>query len=549
MKIRKNLFTSFFMLAIVLSMFCFTGQVVKAATSYSFDKGTGVMTLSGTVNASEIKSFDQKSSVLSVVASNGTVMPVNCQALFQNYSKCTKIDLSKADFGKVTTMEFMFSGCSALVTLDLRGSGTSGASGSLYVFHNCIGAGNSPYVFHNHDGEKPPYVFYNSNGQKAASGNLTGVANVFSGCSALTSLTLGSWFTEVTESMGLPNGSYGWRRGEGSADRISGTKTYAVFSNSGTNVYYKILAPKVAKKSLTLYDTIAIEFKLEKAQIDGVYHDPYLTVTQNGKQSKISGYKVSDDGAYYVFSLRVPPHKMGDVATIVPHAINSKGTDVAGESVSYSVAEYCYNMLGKEAYQGTQYAKLRRLLVDILRYGDAAQLYANYKTNALVSAQLTSAQRAMGTDVNVPMVYNSVKDKEFATVSASDALASIERAALFLEAAVNIQFKFSAQSLSGLSVVITDDAKGANVLQRITPTADQIDENKLYYVNVDALNAGQMRKTIYATVMKGNKKVSNTYRYSIESYVQSMKGQGVPNLDGLLDAMMRYGDSAAAYAN
>ena len=45
MKIRKNLFTSFFTLVIVLSTFCFTGREVKTATRYSFDKGTGVMTL------------------------------------------------------------------------------------------------------------------------------------------------------------------------------------------------------------------------------------------------------------------------------------------------------------------------------------------------------------------------------------------------------------------------------------------------------------------------------------------------------------------------
>ncbi|MBR4731799.1 MAG: hypothetical protein IK081_03425 [Lachnospiraceae bacterium] len=550
MKIRKNLFTSFFVLAIVLSVFCLTGRVALAATSYSFDKSTGVMTLSGTVSASEIKSFDQKSSVLSIVASSGTVMPENCQALFQNYAKCTKIDLSKADFGKVTTMESMFSGCSALVTLDLRGSGTSGASDSLYVFHNCLGSDKSPYVFHNHDGANAPYVFYNSNGQKAASSNLTGVTNLFSGCSALTTLTLGSWFTEVTETMCLPNGTYGWRRGEGSADRISGTKTYAVFSNLGANVYHKIQAPKIAKKTLTLYETIAIDFKLEKAELDGIYSDPYLTVTQNGVSSKLTSHTVSSDGAYYVFSYRVAPQEIGDVVTVVPHAKNSKGTDVTGESMTYSVAEYCYNMLGKEAYQSSQYATFRRLLVDILLYGDAAQKYANYKTNTLAGAKLTSAQRAMGTDVTVAMVYNSVKEKDFATVSDANKLASIEKAALYLEAYVGILFKFSANNLTGLTVVITDDAKGNNVLGTYTPSATQIDENNLYYVNFDGLNASQMRKTVYATVMKGSKKVSNTYRYSIESYVQSMKEKGDnKNLNNLLDAMMRYGDSAAAYVN
>ena len=74
-----------------------------------------------------------------------------------------------------------------------------------------------------------------------------------------------------------------------------------------------------------------------------------------------------------------------------------------------------------------------------------------------------------------------------------------------------------------------------------------IDNKGRYYVTFDGLNAGQMRKTVYATVMKGNKKVSNTYRYSIESYVQSMRSENGTNLDKLLDAMMRYGDSAAAF--
>ena len=340
MKIKKKLLVSFFTLALALSVFCLMGRKAMAAASYSFDKSSGVMTLSGTVSASEIKSFDQKSSVLSIVASSGTVMPENCQALFQNYANCTKIDLSKADFGKVTTMESMFSGCSALETLDLRGAGTSAATSSLYVFHNCIGSDKSPYVFHNHDGANSPYVFYNSNGQKAGNGKLAGVTNLFSGCSALTTLTLGSWFTEVTESMCLPNGSYGWRKGEGSADGVSGNKTYAVFSNMGANVYHKILAPRIAKKSLALYDTTVIVFKLDKEEIDAVYHAPYLEVTQNGKKSKLQSSKVSSDGKYYLFTFRVAPQMIGDEVTAVPHAVNSKGSDVSGESMTYSVTEY-----------------------------------------------------------------------------------------------------------------------------------------------------------------------------------------------------------------
>ncbi|MCR5460294.1 MAG: hypothetical protein K6F51_10385 [Acetatifactor sp.] len=300
----------------------------------------------------------------------------------------------------------------------------------------------------------------------------------------------------------------------------------------------------IDQKSLTLYDTISIEFKIKEAVIDGKYHDPYLLVTQNGVTERVSKYRT--ENGHLIFTYRVAPQTMGDVVTAVPHALNANGEDVTGVPMEYSVTEYCYNMLGKEAYQTAEWATFRRLLVDILRYGDAAQIYANYKTDNLASANLTAAQRAMGTDVSTAMTYGNVKEKNYLTVDAANALASIEKAALYLEAAVNVQFKFSTNDLSGLRVVITDDEACTNVIREHAVSAEKIDNNGLYYVNVDALNAGQMRKTIYATVMKGNAKVSNTYRYSIESYVQSMKGKGVPNLDELLDAMMRYGDSAAA---
>ena len=300
----------------------------------------------------------------------------------------------------------------------------------------------------------------------------------------------------------------------------------------------------IAKRSLRLQDTIAIDFKISKDDIAGKYHDPYLLVTQNGKTSKLTNY--SEDGGLLIFTYRVAPQMMGDEVTAVPHAINAGGEDVRGAEMTYSVKEYCYNMLGKDEWQSAYYAPFRRLLVDILRYGDAAQTYAGYKTKVLVGKDLTESQLAMGTPVNAAMTYNSVKKNDYATVD--DALATIEKATLYLEAAVNVQFKFSADDLTNLRIVITDDEDCSHVIAEYPAKATQIDKNGLYFVNVSKLNAGEMRKTIYATVMEGNKKVSNTYRYSIESYVSSMKGRGVANLDELLDAMMRYGDSAKEYA-
>ena len=151
----------------------------------------------------------------------------------------------------------------------------------------------------------------------------------------------------------------------------------------------------------------------------------------------------------------------------------------------------------------------------------------------------------MGTNTSVTMVYNNVKDVNFETVNASDEKAKIVTAALYLEASVNIQFKFTADDLTGLKVVVTD---GENVLETLTPDPSKKDSNGRYYVTFGKLNAGQMRKTVYATVMQGTKKVSNTMQYSIESYAAAQSNSTVANLPELLHAMMRYGDSAKAVA-
>lgn len=299
---------------------------------------------------------------------------------------------------------------------------------------------------------------------------------------------------------------------------------------------------RISGRSLTLYDTIAIAFKIDKSSLEGKYHDPYLVVTQAGHDTKLTKYE--DNGTQYVFSYRVSPHMMAEKVIVKPHALSASNLDVIGESMEYSVETYCRNMLNNQKYQGEEYATFRRLCVDILRYGDAAQIYANYKTDQLATAGLTAEQLAMGTDVSVPMSYVTVKDKWYETVSEEDARAAIDAAALYLEGAVNIQFKFTTPDLTGLWVVVTD---GLNVMENCIPDPAKTDDKGRYYVNFANLNAGQMRKTVYATVVDRDKRISNTFRYSIESYVYGMKGKGVPHLDNLLDAMMRYGDSAANY--
>ena len=64
----------------------------------------------------------------------------------------------------------------------------------------------------------------------------------------------------------------------------------------------------------------------------------------------------------------------------------------------------------------------------------------------------------------------------------------------------------------------------------------------------NGLNADKMQKEIYITAMNGDAVVSNTMRYSVESYAKQIQDL-MPDskLRKLTDALMRYGISASNY--
>lgn len=76
----------------------------------------GVLTLSGNVNADEVKTFKNEN-VTSVVCESGTVLPENCSGLFKEFEDVITIDLSNADVSNVRYAEEMFYCCYELTTI------------------------------------------------------------------------------------------------------------------------------------------------------------------------------------------------------------------------------------------------------------------------------------------------------------------------------------------------------------------------------------------------------------------------------------------------
>lgn len=294
---------------------------------------------------------------------------------------------------------------------------------------------------------------------------------------------------------------------------------------------------KFSGASLTLQHNIAVNFKADKALFTtGGFTDPYVVFEMNGAQTTVTNYTVS--GNRYVFSFKnIAPNRMNDTISATMYATKD-GELYASATRTYSVAEYSYSML--ELYSADQYAELRTLLVDLLNYGAASQWYTGYNVDNLVNENLTDAQKQWGT-AETPAL-ESVLNTAYETVESPKA--TWRGAGLQLNDAVSVRLSFKTDNVENLKVVVKTDSQ-----EWTLDTDEFVENNGAYYVYFNGLHAGQMRETFYITIYEGNTAVSNTARYSIESYAEQKVNDFDLDLADLVVAMMKYGDSANAYIN
>ena len=233
---------------------------------------------------------------------------------------------------------------------------------------------------------------------------------------------------------------------------------------------------------------------------------------------------------------------IGDTITATLYATKD-GVLYIGDTVEYSVKQYCYNMLSTYNdvdYPSAAYGELRTLLVDLLNYGAAAQQYTGYNTDALVNAQLVDKQLDWATAEDPAVSKDAVAESADLDAPAVQWAAS----GLVLDEAVTVRLGFTAESTEGLCVKFTL----AGRTYEVTDFKAMTDKENGWYVYFDELNAAQMRDVITATVYQNGQQVSNTASYNVEAYVASHASDG-DALGSLVKALIRYGDAAEAVAN
>ncbi len=305
---------------------------------------------------------------------------------------------------------------------------------------------------------------------------------------------------------------------------------------------------RFAGARLSLQNNICIHFIVsEELFADGQYENPRAVFNKNGNETVVS--EASRDGDYlYFICTDVAAEQMNEKIYATLYAEHN-GVEFSSGVIGYSVSDYCYTQLDaiKDAKPTADNLKFRTLLVDLLNYGTAAQLYSGHRTDELVNEKLGENKTAWASS-ELDELHNCLHlDKTFTEPSVNWLGAT-----LFLRESITMRFIISQTTeLAGLKAVLKDS--NGNTLETITSDKFELFEydQQLYYtINYRDLNAIQMREPVSVTLYRNGVQVSQVLTYSIESYVSdAINSYSIPLLRNLVESMMKYGDSAYRYFN
>ena len=128
--------------------------------------------------------------------------------MFSDCNSLKSLDLSGWDTSNVTNMDSMFQECNSLTSLDVSGFDTSNVTDMKYMFYGCIGLTSlNLRRFNTSNVTRMEWMFMACSGLESLdlngwnTSNVTNMGYMFSGCTSLTSLDLSGWDTSKVTNM------------------------------------------------------------------------------------------------------------------------------------------------------------------------------------------------------------------------------------------------------------------------------------------------------------------------------------------------------------
>ena len=262
----------------------------------------------------------------------------------------------------------------------------------------------------------------------------------------------------------------------------------------------------------------------------------------------ISGY-VNSGSTYMSQTNGIPAKNLSDAVYFKVYAKLSDGSYVYSDIAGYHAVAYATSVLNNSSSS----AKAKALVVAMLNYGAAAQTYFGYKTNALMNANLTSAQKALVKSYSASMVADVVKadSSKVGSFVMNGGYSNIYPTVSF-EGAFSINFYFTPNKTVDSTVTFYYwDAATYNSVSKLTAsnatgkiTAKQDSGN--WGAAVEGIAAKQIDETIYVAAVYTSAGVSyptNVISYSLGNYCKTIAANG----EAFGAATAVYGYYAKAY--
>ncbi len=459
--------------------------------------------------------------------------------MFYNCYNLAKIDVSSFDTKNVTDMSGMFRCCYALSSLDLSNFDTSNVHYMNSMFESCRGlktidissfdtryVGNMSYMFY--DCINTTTITVSDKWNTAASYNMS---YMFGDCNSL----VGGNGTSYAKD-GVKDGIYAHIDGGESdpgyftekADFDFEFKHNCSFQND-LSMYYA-----VPKESLSGYSNIRLDVSKEEYAAGATKPTLVKKTLTSYKEQTIGGV------VYYMFTFDgITSTDMGSTLSAVLRA-DKNGVTYSSKTDKYSIKDYAMDRL-----LNSSSATFKKMLVDMLNYGAAAQVHFNKNAAHLANSDLTAAQKKMGTQT-LPTLKNAEK-----TTAVSGATATFDKKNVSFENKTVLMYrlKFAAnQNMNNVKLTITyKTSSGASVTKTI-PASQFTKSGSYYIVSIDTIAITDVRSVITAKIYDGSKQISNTFQYSIESYVYNrLNNSDSETFKNLVTEMMKFGISAETH--
>ena len=279
--------------------------------------------------------------------------------------------------------------------------------------------------------------------------------------------------------------------------------------------------------------------------------DPGVADIAKADQKYDAPVYVESDNLYACTTTGIAAKEMGDSRYYCAYAKLADGTIVYSDLNQYSPKHYAMSRL-----ENSENENLKALCVAMLNYGAAAQSYFGYKTDALMNAELTDAQKALVGEYNADLFTGAVAAdpaKVNSCFAATEAGFQQKSASVSFDGAFALNFYFDLDRENSEVVFYywtkeayesADELSDTNCNDSIVAAADA---NGIFHAPITGIAAKDLDDTIYIAAtytIDGETFCSGVIAYSLSTYCMRHANG---NMGQLAQATAMYGYYAENY--